>query len=361
MIAVQTFQDTGQAPPKYRPSTKAVQINSHNSQPKSEHRILIARCIERLDKTELFGQIHVERYLNKLNRYGCRVSTIRMNFNVFYQFIGYLKSHGRSCLETTVRDDIGGFIEHGQDRGLAATTVAAQLRCLYAFLRYLADRDVVHPDLIKNKFKIKLPETLPRAIEPEDIKKLISVIHHVRNKAMVLVLLRTGVRIGELLNLKIEDVNLRDKRLDIFEARKTRTGRVVYLSDDAGCALKAWLKSRCSEKVNLFYAQGRSTMSYEAARIMFKKYLAKAGLAHKYYTLHCLRHTFASELLNAGMRLECVQQLLGHRNIEQTRRYARLTDNTRKEEYFRAMAIIEKGGINGHYRIDSPLSQASEA
>ena len=61
------------------------------------------------------------------------------------------------------------------------------------------------------------------------------------------------------------------------------------------------------------------------------------------------RHTFASELLNAGMRLEVLQQLLGHQDIEVTRRYARLTDKTREEEYFRAMAIIEKGGIDGDY------------
>ena len=69
-------------------------------------------------------------------------------------------------------------------------------------------------------------------------------------------------------------------------------------------------------------------------------------LENRGYTVHSLRHTFASELLNAGMRLECLQQLLGHHNIEMTRRYARLTDKTREEEYFRAMAIIEKGGIH---------------
>jgi site-specific recombinase XerD len=81
----------------------------------------------------------------------------------------------------------------------------------------------------------------------------------------------------------------------------------------------------------------------------------QAQLSHKGYTLHCLRHTFASELLNAGMRLECLQQLLGHSDIEMTRRYARLTDTTRKEEYFKAMAIIEGGQLNGHYRRDYPL------
>ncbi|RPI72145.1 MAG: hypothetical protein EHM38_02480 [Geobacteraceae bacterium] len=71
--------------------------------------------------------------------------------------------------------------------------------------------------------------------------------------------------------------------------------------------------------------------------------------------MHCLRHTFASELLNAGMRLECLQPLLGHSSIEMTRRYARLTDTTRKEEYFRAMAIIEKGGAHGDYRCHHQL------
>jgi site-specific recombinase XerD len=71
--------------------------------------------------------------------------------------------------------------------------------------------------------------------------------------------------------------------------------------------------------------------------------------------LHCLRHTYASELLNAGMRLECLQQLLGHSSIEMTRRYARLTDNTRREEYYKAMEIIERGDINGNYRFDPEL------
>jgi hypothetical protein len=93
---------------------------------------------------------------------------------------------------------------------------------------------------------------------------------------------------------------------------------------------------------------------------MFKKYLVKAGLAHTGYTLHCLRHTCASELLNAGMRLECLQQLLGHSSVDMTRRYARLTDTTREEEYFKAMEVIERGEIDGHYRLDSQLQAASQ-
>jgi site-specific recombinase XerD len=127
---------------------------------------------------------------------------------------------------------------------------------------------------------------------------------------------------------------------------------VVYYSDDAQEALVAWLKERDPFKDRLFYGQGRDSLGYEAARTMFKKYLEKAALLYKGYTLHCLRHTFASELLNAGMRLECLQVLMGHTSVEVTRRYARLTDRTREEEYFKAMTIIQRGEIDGHYQLD---------
>jgi integrase/recombinase XerD len=230
------------------------------------------------------------------------------------------------------------------------TTVSTRLRLLYAFLRYLVDQEVAHPDLLKRKLRVKVPEALPRAIDPEDIKQLLAVIKPIRDRAMILVLLRTGMRIGELLATRMSAVNLREKRITILEAQKTRVGRVAYLSADACEALEVWVQRRDPARERLFYGQGRQSLSYTAARMRFVKYLDQAGLAHKGYSLHCLRHTCATELLNAGMRLECLQQILGHSSIEMTRRYARLTDNTRREEYFRAMAIIEKGEPYGHYR-----------
>ena len=132
-------------------------------------------------------------------------------------------------------------------------------------------------------------------------------------------------------------------------------GRVVYLAEDACQALEHWLEVRRWKTALIFSGQGGRPLSYEVVRSRFGALLEKAGLTNKGYTLHCLRHTFASELLNAGMRLECLQQLLGHSSIEMTRRYARLTDVTRKEEYFRAMAKIEKDGVHGDYRCDHQL------
>ena len=322
---------------------------------------LIEKCLKQLVKKGLFGRPYVKDYLYDLKRRNCRPNTILSYFTMLMVFLSYLKEKGRTYLETITRDDLSSFIEYEQDRGMQPNTVSSRLRLLYAFIRYLVDLEVVHPDLLKRKMRVKVPDALPRAIDPEEIKQILAVIGKVRDWAMILVLLRTGMRIGELLNTRMSDVNLREKRLTIMEAQKTGVGRVAYLSEDACKALKVWLKRRDPEKEYLFYGQGRQRLSYTAARMRFAMHLEKAGLAHKGYSLHCLRHTCATELLNAGMRLECLQQLLGHSSIEMTRRYARLTDNTRREEYFRAMARIEKGETHGHYRRHPELPPVFEA
>jgi integrase/recombinase XerD len=285
--------------------------------------------------------------------------TIRSYQIILFAFLVYLKSIGKRHIETVTREDICAYVEHEQDRGMRATTVECKARAIYCFYRFLVDRDIVHPKILTRKIRIKTPQPLPRAIDPEDIQSLLRVITHLRDRTLILVLLRTGMRIGELLRTKLIDLNLAERRIEIFEAQKNRVGRVVYISDDALSALKQWLDQRKRDSDYVFYGHRGRPLSYEAARCIFQKYLAMAGLAHKGYTLHALRHTFASELLNAGMRLECLQQLLGHSSIEMTRRYARLTDNTRREEYFKAMQIIESEGLHGHYRRDRSLPALS--
>lgn len=312
-------------------------------------------ALKRLAEKDIPGKSHIKAYLKDQYRRNCKPNTLRNSLNAIVPFLEFTNRSGMTHLEEIPRSLMGAYVEHEQDRGLKASTVKMRLRTVNAFLRYLIDNDIILPDVLSKRLIIKVPDALPRAIEPDDSKRLVSVIDHIRNRAMILILLRTGMRIGELLNTLVEDVNINERKINIYEAEKTRVGRVVYLSDDAMNALKAWLKKREPHKVFLFYAQGRHTMSYQNFRMIFAKYLDKAGLGHKDYTPHCLRHTCASDLLNAGMRLECVQQILGHSSIEMTRRYARLTDKTREEEYFRAMSKIERGEVNGHYRLDSEL------
>jgi len=316
---------------------------------------LIARTIQIMSDKELCGISHVREYLLAKYRSNCRPNTIRNNGITIILFLSFLKNIGSKQLETVTRDEFYAYIEYEQDRGSKPNTVSTRLKALKAFFSFLIEREVISPDVLKRKIYVKVPDPLPRAIDPDDVGKLLAVIKKPRDRAMIWILLRAGMRIGELLNTTIKDLNLKERRIEIFEAQKNQVGRVVHISDDACEALREWLTHRKPKGPYLFYGHGDSPLSYEAARMIFNRCLERSGLSHKGYTLHCLRHTFASELLNASMRLECLQQLLGHRSIEMTRRYARLTDNTRKEEYFRAMAIIENGGINGHYRCDHQL------
>lgn len=345
---VDSFQ-TGLSTPKYF-SGLIERLLEHDPRRK-----IIEKVLYRLFTENLFGSKYVKLFLMGLYRQNCRYNTLRAYKTTLPVFIGFLKNAGHTCFKTIKRDDLASFIEQAQDRGLKPKTVLTQLNHIWAFMRFLERKSIVHPDILKRKMRIKVPESLPRAIDPEDVRKLIEPIKKTRDRALILLLLRTGMRIGELLNTRISDINLKEKSINIHEAQKNRMGRVVYYSDDALRALNKWLKKRDPEQTYLFYGKSGNPISYETARQTYMSYIEKIGLTDRGYTLHSLRHTFASELLNAGMRLECLQPLLGHKSIEVTRIYARLTDNTRKEEYFKAMSIIEKGETHGHYQLDSPI------
>jgi integrase/recombinase XerD len=310
---------------------------------------LIDHILQKLSRMELPAKEHVERYMHHKWRLNHKPRTLRSSFTSVTLFLDFYGKSGKREIEKMERVDLEGFIEHEQDRGIRISTVRTRLACIIAFLHFLMEQDVIPGSLLKRRIKLKLPDTLPRAMNPSDVRKLLSVIDDTRDRALILLLLRTGMRIGEALGLTINDLDIGERKVHLYEGEKNSMGRVVYLSDDALFALKLWLRQRDKNKEFVFYGQGNRPLCYSAGRSRFVNYLKKAGLEQKGYTVHCLRHTFASELLNAGMRLECLQPLLGHQDIEVTRRYARLTDKTREEEYFRAMAIIEKGGIDGDY------------
>ena len=184
-------------------------------------------------------------------------------------FLSFIEDLGKTHIEEITREDLEAFVEHEQDRGLTMVSVKTRLSAVYAFLRFWHDKGVVSSELLVRKIRLRLPEPLPRAIDPDDVRKLLAVLDQVRDRAMVLVLLRTGMRIGELLSTQVRNLNLAERKIVIYEAEKSGVGRVVYISEDALCALRAWLRKRDPNKVLLFYALGRSSLSYQGARAMF--------------------------------------------------------------------------------------------
>jgi integrase/recombinase XerD len=320
----------------------------------------LVKILKRLALMDFPGKDQVAAYLRHLTHGNRRPRTLYSRFSAIVLFLGLIRDSGKTGLEAITRSDVEAFIEHEQDRGINITTIKTRLVSVQAFLRYLVEEGIVAGEIFSRRIRLQLPERLPRAMDPDDLRKLLSVIHDIRDRALIMILLRTGMRIGELLNTKVTDVHIKEQRIEIYEGEKNRLGRVVYLSDDVVLALRKWLKKRNpSEECLIYTRMGADRMSYSTARTIFQRYLAKAGLADKGYSLHTLRHTFATEFLNAGMRLECLQVLLGHRSIEETRRYAQLTDKTREEEYFRAMSKIERR--DSHDRCDPELAAIFEA
>ena len=325
----------------------AVNFNSVADTPKVAESP-IDRILKRIFVLDPPGSEHFENYIRHKGRMNLKPSTLKGSYHAVSSFLAFYASLGKSQLQDVVSGDIEAFVEHEQDRGLKVTTVRTRLHSLWAFLRFLIDQDIIDARILKRKIKLSVPEFLPRAIAPGDVRKFLGAIAEIRDRALILILLRTGMRIGEVLGLKMIDLDIHERKINIYEGEKNCLGRVVYLSDDVLMALKLWMGKRDKTKEYLF-PDLRNSICYTSARNIFTRYLGETGLQHKGYTIHSLRHTFASELLNAGMRLECLQVLMGHREIEMTRRYARLTDKSREEEYFRAMEIIEQGGIDGTY------------
>lgn len=334
-------------------------LHTH-SHPGTQKRQLAHRCCSRVINSKLPGaDLAIEyiygKYIKNLSN-----AIIRDSTRVLLYFLRFLKGQETTIHDLT-REDISAFVQHEYGRDLSTQSIVNYLRIIYAFIVFLADQGVLPHALLQRKIRIKLPDALPRAIPSSDIGLLLGAMDTARDKAMILLLLRTGMRIGELLEVKLTDISSTERKILVYLGEKNYQGRAVYYSEDADQALQQWFEERNSDSALLFPGyMGRPSISYVAAWNVMRKTLKRAGLEDKGYSLHSLRHTFATDMLNAGMRLEVLQQILGHQDIQMTMRYARITDRTREHEYFTAMNIIEQGGHHEPCSINTQLQQVFE-
>lgn len=326
----------------------------------SKRRRVLNRAVDKLESNALPGYEYVIAHLYDKYRRNLTISTISQTGQTLSGFLAFLQETGVSGVEMISRKDIADYIDHEQERGLKINSVRNHKQTVYAFLNYLVDNEVLPLDIIYKRIRVRLPEVLPRAIPAEDLRQLLAVITSIRNRALILLLLHTGMRIGELLQLKMTDIILPERKILLFIGEKNLHGRVVYYNQEAEEALEKWLGIRDRNSAYLFYGHKGRELSYVSAWMVMKKAIQQARLEQKGYSLHSLRHTFATNMLNAGLRLEVLQKLLGHLSIEITLRYAKIADGTREEAYFKAMAVIEKGGHHEYDRVNPELQAVFE-
>jgi len=184
---------------------------------------LLAKVLQQLQASGLPGQEQAQTFLVHLYRRNCRPNTLRAYAGGIHLFLTFLRHRGKLHLEALTREDLEAFLEQEQDRGLKITTVRSHLGLVKAWMRFLIDRELVRPEVLARSITLKMPELLPRALDPEDVKLLLAVITKVRDRALVLLLLRTGMRIGEVLSATVNDLNLKERKILIYPAEKTRS------------------------------------------------------------------------------------------------------------------------------------------
>lgn len=295
----------------------------------------------RLDKASAATQEWVRRYLAMLKRRGRKADTVEQHRCSVTRFIASLPLSHQADLSLVLPADVSRFVDELQTQGRHPNTILTYLSPLNSFFEFLLEEGVVSRSPVQRRHYPQRPDTLPRAMREDEVNRWLRVLTEPLEQAIFLVLLRSGVRIGEVVTLNRADVDVERCTLYIRTGNKNGLGRVTYFSSDAQEALRRWLVVRpeCPGEEALFIRR-RRRVTPDWIRERFKDSLRQAGLPFL-YRVHDLRHTYATLLLNAGMPITTLQKLLGHDRIATTLLYARLSDATKRAHYFAAMQEVQ--------------------
>jgi site-specific recombinase XerD len=292
-----------------------------------------------------------ERYRRSLKRKNCSPHTVKNYVNRIEQFTRWV----RIPLEEVTRREIGFYVDHLLRKRSAPKTITCHLETLHLLFDYLIDEEGMSMDNPVRKISIRRPKPLPRCLKDGEAERFLAVISDARDRAMFMLMLRCGLRVEEVANLTLDAVDFR--RRQVFVARgKGAKDRVVYLSDDALSALGVYLAKRPSKAKKLFLVQKGlrkgTPISVRGIQRRMERYAQKSGVT---VSCHALRHTFATQLLNADADLATIQDLLGHAHITTTQRYCRVANLKVQRDYYKAMEVVlqrthDGGGKNTNER-----------
>ena len=246
-----------------------------------------------------------------------------------------------SVLKTT-DDQIRGFLSflHAQD--YSKSTTARKLATLRSFYKFCLRRGYLTENPVASIRTPKLEKRLPKFLELEDIQKLfdtpdVNTLLGARDRAMLETIYSTGIRVSELVELNLADIDFEGECLRV--RGKGRRERVAPISPTALQAIRRYLDMRAADSRSsnfdpnaLYVNKHGQRLSTRSVRRKLDKYLMEAGLDPS-ISPHTLRHSFATHLLNNGADLRSVQQLLGHQSLSTTQIYTHVTTDRMKKVY----------------------------
>lgn len=279
--------------------------------------------------------IHYRRFLKRRNysRY-----TLRNYMSTLIHFVRWVNVP----IEQATHNTLLLFIDHLLDRHLQPKTINCYLDSIRSFYEYLISEEEVHiPNPVKRGYALRLSQPLPRYLRDEVIPRLFAVINSRRDRAMFILMLRCGLRVDEVAKLTLAALDLPRLQLFVYEGKGLKD-RVVYVSHDAHHALIEYLKVRPHSRARRVFLveKGRcagSPMSVRGIQKRMEHYAHKLGVK---VSCHQLRHTMATQLLNADADLVTIQDLLGHTRIKTTQRYCRVSNLKVQRDYYRAIEEV---------------------
>ncbi|MBU1399351.1 MAG: tyrosine-type recombinase/integrase [Proteobacteria bacterium] len=278
------------------------------------------------------------RYRRFLKRRNVSPNTVKSYLNGLKHFVLWLDVR----IEEVTHRKMTEYIDCLLSQRLRPKTINCYLNTVCQFYHYLNEEEgvqIVNP--VKKPNIMKLPRGLPRHLKDEHIEILFKNLKGRRDQAMFALMLRCGLRVEEVAHLSLGNIDLKRRTLLIQDGKDAKD-RIVYISNDALHAFMEYLRVRPVNKVKKVFLVEKGPLIGQSISIrgIQKRMEYYARRTNLRISCHHLRHTMATQMLNADADLSTIQDLLGHNSIRTTQRYCRVSNLKVQRDYFKAMEVI---------------------
>ena len=241
-------------------------------------------------------------------------------------------------ISNITRNHLNSYILKLRENNYNPRSVVRKIASLRGFFKWLGANEYIKSNPAQTLEQPKLPKRLPKVMTFDEINQIFRQNLNTTENLIVELLYDCGLRVSELVNLKLGDINIKSKYIECFG--KGAKERIIPFGENAKKAITKYLKSRelitlknkLSEnnKILLLKESGKNISRQD----IYNFIRAQGEKIHKHISPHTLRHTFATHLLENGADLRVVQELLGHSDVSTTQLYTHITKKRLKEVYF---------------------------
>lgn len=268
---------------------------------------------------------------------GLAQNTIEAYRRDLSEFLDFCKAKGANDISNIKRSHLNSFILDLRELNYTPRSVVRKIASLRGFFKWLCANEYTKTDPTLTLEQPKLPKRLPKVLTLEEIAEIFNSDLNREESLIVELLYDCGLRVSELVNLKLNNIDVNSKYIECFG--KGSKERIVPFGKKAQSVLKKYLKFRDTIVAKYNLASSKDLFIKEDGKKLTRQdvytFIRKQGeKIHKHISPHTLRHSFATHLLENGADLRVVQELLGHSDVSTTQLYTHITKKRLKEVYF---------------------------